>query len=331
MPLQPHRWTPPPAPPRARLTHSTPPLPVPRLLPIPGRGPEDVVIDGEGRILTGIEGGPVLAVDPSDGQVVQIAFTGGRPLGLHAGADGSVLICDAERGLLRLDPIYKGLEVLVDKVDGEPLRFTSNVVEGPDGSIYFTESSRRYPLSRYMGDIYEHSGTGRLFRRHPDGAVETLVDGLQFANGLVLAPDGSCVVVAETAGYRLSRYRLTGPEAGRHDVLVDNLPGFPDNLGLGSDGSIWAALVSPRNPLLDSLLPRPGWVRQLLWTIPARLQPAPARTVWVQAFDFDGNLVHDLQCEGDNFAQVTGVAEQDGTLYLGSLSEAAIAVTRLPE
>ncbi|MQY30849.1 hypothetical protein NRB56_64530 [Nocardia sp. RB56] len=289
------------------------------------------MIDGEGRILTGIEGGPVLAVDPSDGQVVQIAFTGGRPLGLHAGADGSVLICDAERGLLRLDPIYKGLEVLVDKVDGEPLRFTSNVVEGPDGSIYFTESSRRYPLSRYMGDIYEHSGTGRLFRRHPDGAVETLVDGLQFANGLVLAPDGSCVVVAETAGYRLSRYRLTGPEAGRHDVLVDNLPGFPDNLGLGSDGSIWAALVSPRNPLLDSLLPRPGWVRQLLWTIPARLQPAPARTVWVQAFDFDGNLVHDLQCEGDNFAQVTGVAEQDGTLYLGSLSEAAIAVTRLPE
>jgi len=111
---------------------------------------------------------------------------------------------------------------------------------------------------------------------------------------------------------------------------VENLPGCPDNLGLGSDGHIWAALVTPRNPILDRLLPLPGALRRIVRAIPPALQPKPARTVWVQAYNFDGGLVHDLQREADRYAMVTGVAENDGTLYLGSLSEPAIAVVRLP-
>ncbi|WP_280371416.1 SMP-30/gluconolactonase/LRE family protein [Nocardia wallacei] len=178
--------------------------------------------------------------------------------------------------------------------------------------------------------FFEHSGTGRLLRRTPDGQVETLLDGLQFANGVVLAPDGSCVLVAETAAYQVTRYRLTGEQAGTTDELVQNLPGFPDNMGLGSDGLVWVTLVSPRNPLLDKLLPLPGVLRKAVWAIPAGLQPKPARTAWVQAFDFTGALVHDLQRAGDEYAMVTGVAERDGTLYLGSLTEPAIAVTEVP-
>lgn len=301
-----------------------------RLLPLPGSGPEDVVLASDGRVLTGVADGAILAVDPRDGTVEQVAHTGGRPLGLHAAADGTLLICDSERGLLRLDRPHEQVEVLVDRVDGQPLTFASNVVAAEDGTIYFSASTRRYSLDNYMGDFFEHSGTGRLLRRNPDGQVETLLDGLQFANGVVLAPDGSCVLVAETAAYRVTRYRLTGEQAGTTDELVRNLPGFPDNMGLGSDGLIWVTLVSPRNPLLDKLLPLPGILRKAVWAIPAALRPKPARTAWVQAFDFTGALVHDLQREGEEYAMVTGVAERDGTLYLGSLTEPAIAVTELP-
>ncbi|WP_238845249.1 SMP-30/gluconolactonase/LRE family protein [Nocardia terpenica] len=325
------RWTPPRATPRARETRSAPPMPAVRLLPLPGRGPEDVVLGGDGRLRTGTADGAVLAVDPESGAVEQIAHTGGRPLGLHAESDGALLICDAERGLLRLDRPHGRLEVLADTVDGQPLPFASNVVGTADGTLYFSSSSSRYPLSRYMGAIYEHSGTGRLFRRHPDGRIETLLDGLQFANGVVVAPDGSCVLVAETGAYRVARYHLTGPRAGTSDYLVENLPGFPDNMALGSDGLVWVTLITPRNPLLDTLLPLPGVLRRLVWAIPPALQPRPARTVWVQAFDFEGALVHDLQREGDDYRLVTGVVEQDRTLYLGSLTEPAIAVTTVPE
>ncbi|MFE7740957.1 SMP-30/gluconolactonase/LRE family protein [Nocardia sp. NPDC057455] len=327
--MQPQRWTPPPSPARARRSHSTPPLPSVRRLELPGAGPEDVVLSPDGRIIAGVEGGAILSIDPATGEIRELANTGGRPLGLHADADGRLLICDFERGLLELDT-SGGLTVLVDEIDGERLRFASNVVRDTDGTIYFSASSRRYSLDEYMGDILEHSGTGRLFRRDPSGKVETLIHDLQFANGVVVAPDRSSVVVAETGGYRLTRYWLTGPKAGTQERLIENLPGFPDNLGLGSDGLIWITLPSPRNPLLDRLLPLPGILRRIVWTLPEWVQPKPARTVWVMAVDFEGRVVHDLQVEGTDYSMVTGVVEQDGVLYLGSLSERAVAVSRVP-
>ncbi|QXN95691.1 SMP-30/gluconolactonase/LRE family protein [Nocardia iowensis] len=296
---------------------------------MPGAGPEDVVLAPDGRVIAGIEDGSILSIDPADGNVRKLANTGGRPLGLHADPDGTILICDFDRGLLELKPGGEP-EVLVDKVDGAPLPFATNVVRDDDGTIYFTSSSSRYPLSEYMGDMLEHSGTGRLFRRDPSGQVETLLDNLYFANGVVLAPDRSCVIVAETGAYRLSRCWLTGPKAGTRDYLIENLPGFPDNLGLGSDGLVWITLPAARNSLLDRLLPLPGLLRRIVWALPEWVQPKPAKTIWVMAVDFDGKVVHDLQTEGTNFAMVTGVVERAGTLYLGSLTESAVGVSRVP-
>ncbi|MEV6768216.1 SMP-30/gluconolactonase/LRE family protein [Nocardia sp. NPDC051030] len=301
-----------------------PPL---RLLKLPGVGPEDVVIGADGRVLTGTLDGSILAVDPGTGAVEQIGHTEGRPLGLHVCGDGSLLICNAGQGLLRLDKPGGTIEVLVSEVEGEPLTFPSNVIAADDGTIYFSASSRRWPVQQWMADLLEHSGTGRLLRRDTEGRVEILVDGLDFANGVVLAPDRSCVLVAETGAYRITRYWLSGPKAGTYDRLVENLPGLPDNMYLGSDGLAWVSIPAPRNRLLDTLLPLPGILRRISWAIPEQLQPKPERTVWAMAFDFDGTLVHDLQREGTDYAMVTSVAEQEGVLYLGSLTESAIAVT----
>ncbi|MBH0779445.1 SMP-30/gluconolactonase/LRE family protein [Nocardia sp. NEAU-351] len=327
--MQPQRWSPPTATARVHAESSTPPLPPIRRLELPGAGPEDVVRSPDGTLIAGIKDGSILRIDPDGGSVTTLANTGGRPLGLHADADGRVLICDFERGLLELRPDGT-LEVLVDEVDGERLTFASNVVRDSDGTIYFSTSTRRYSLDEYMGDLLEHSATGRLLRRSPDGEVETLLDGLSFANGVVLAPDRSCVLVAETGAYRVTRYRLTGPRAGATDVLVDNLPGFPDNMALGSDGLVWIAVPAPRDPLLDRLLPLPGVLRRAVWALPEWARPKPKRTVWVVAVDFDGAVVHDLQRPGADFAMATGVVEHDGTLYLGSLTEQAVAVTNVP-
>lgn len=328
--LSPHRWAPPSAPARAKRKTSTPPLPPVRRIALSGGGPEDVVLGADGCIYTGIDTGEILRVDIDTEKVTAVLDTGGRPLGLHAGADGSLLVCDAERGLLHWPGPGHSVTVLVDTVDNEPLNFASNVVADPDdGTIYFTASSRRWPLEQWMGDLVEHSGTGRLFRLSPKGEVETLLDGLQFANGVALTPDRSALIVAETAAYRLNRYWLRGPEAGTRETLVDNLPGFPDNIALGSDGLIWVTLASPRNPVLDTPLPLPGLLRRALWMLPDRLLPSPARTAWVLGVAADGSIVHDLQQNGADYAMVTGVVEHDGTLILGSLHERAIAVTHV--
>jgi hypothetical protein len=130
------------------------------------------------------------------------------------------------------------------------------------------------------------------------------------------------VVVAETGVYRLTRWSLTD---GTEDVLVDNLPGFPDNISTGSDGLIWVAMGSPRDRSLDRMLPLPPILRRTVWRLPARFLPSPQHTVWVQAYGFDGELVHDFQAPGDRFGFVTGVREVAGTVYLGSLIGTCVA------
>lgn len=301
-----------------------------RLLPVLGSGPEDVLLDEQGMVLAGVEDGRILRVDPTGGAVRAIADTGGRPLGLDWLPDGRLLVCDAYRGLLAVDLGTSRTEVLVHAVAGMPMRFCNNAAVATDGTIYFTDSSQRFGLEHYRGDLLEHSATGRLLRRDPDGAVTVLLNGLQFANGVALDPSGDWLAVAETAGYRLLRQWLRGPRAGESEVLVDGLPGFPDNVSTGSDGLIWVALPSPRNPLLDLLLPRLPLLRRLVWALPEALQPAEGRLLHVLAINAQGAVVHELRGAGGRYHMVTGVREHAGVLYLGSLTQRAIAVVDLP-
>ena len=327
--LRPVVWQPPATPARAKQRSGPLPLPRVRLVELDGTGPEDVVVDADGTVVTGVADGRLLRIDPEGRPVGLVAETGGRPLGVELLGDGRLLVCDARKGLLAVDPERGGVEVLVDRVAGAAMLFCNNAAVAADGTVYFSDSSRRFGIDHWRADLLEHSGTGRLLRRDPNGEVEVLLDGLQFANGVALAPDESFVAVAETGAYRLTRLWLGGERAGERDLLVDNLPGFPDNIAAGPSGLIWVALGSPRNPMLDRLHRMHPSLRQVVWALPERMQPGPVRTIWVQAYDPAGRLVHDLQGEGDAFHFVTGMREHQGRLYLGSLVERAVAVLEL--
>ncbi|MEV5645018.1 SMP-30/gluconolactonase/LRE family protein [Streptomyces flaveolus] len=327
--LSPRRWNPPAAPANQGRTHATRPFVVTRRIPTGGHGPEDVIFDPRGRLLTGLADGTILRIDPTTGDRTAIGNTRGRPLGLQPSRDGAILICDHDRGLLRMSP-DGSVDVLVDTVAGRPLTFASNVTEGPDGTIWFTVSTRRWHLEHYLGDVFEHSCTGLLVRRTSDGTVTVLRDGLKFANGLLLAPDASYLLLAETTGYRISRYWLSGPKTGTTEPFADNLAGLPDNISLGSDGLVRVAIAAPRNTLLDRLLPLPGLPRVLLWNLPEALRPKPTPIAWVMAFDLDGHLVHDLRTDDGSYGFVTGVAEHHGTVAAASLHQDDLVILDQP-
>ncbi|MEH7275692.1 SMP-30/gluconolactonase/LRE family protein [Neobacillus vireti] len=322
--LEPVKRELPPAPARASLKKGTTPFPPSRLIPISGYGPEDVVVDAEGRLLCGVKGGRILRIDPEHGSEETVGNTGGRPLGLEVLPDGRLLICDAHKGLLRLDIETGKLETLVQYVDHLPLRFCSNASAASDGTIWFTESTNRYDFEQYMGALYEHRPSGRLFRRDRDGRVEVILDQLHFANGVTISGDQSAILFAETDGYRLNRYWIRGPHAGKREIIAGNLPGFPDNVSRLQDGKFWVAMVTPRNKLLDSLGKAPTFIRQLIWRIPDRWQPAGVRTTWAMLFDENGNVLLDLQDTLSNYHGVTGVAEYNGFLYLAGVEEEAL-------
>jgi sugar lactone lactonase YvrE len=327
-PIDPIVWQPPKAPARAKRKESEQRFAL-EVIGLPGAGPEDVAIDAKGNVLAGLRDGRILRISPDGRHIDTVAETGGRPLGIEIDPDGELLVCDARLGVLRVDPERGRVTSIVNSIAGVPMMFCNNGALAADGTTYFTDSSTQFGIDHYVGDLYAHSGTGRLFRRAPDGSVDLVLDGLQFANGVALAPDESWIAVAQTGGYCLDKIWLTGPRAGQHETLVENLPAFPDNISTGSDGLIWVALPSPRNAMLDLLGSKPPVLRKIAWALPDALTPSEQKTVWVQAYDPDGTLVHDLQTNHQDLYTITGVRELDGVVWLGSLTAPAIGRIQL--
>ena len=155
-------------------------------------------------------------------------------------------------------------------------RLCDAVVLNTDGTH---SPSRESPSPIALQDGPGGPPRGSLFRRDPDGTVLTVVPGLYFANGVTPTADGSALVFAETMGRRLSKYWLTGPQAGTVTTLAANLPGHPDNISTGTGGRIWVAIVSPVNAAAEWLAPRSPALRKLCGDCPTGCSPDQARGV----------------------------------------------------
>lgn len=301
-----------------------------RIFPVPGPGAEDVVVGPDGQVYTGTADGFVFALDPTSGTTRTVGETGGRPLGLEILDDERLLVADAHHGLLAMEVASGEVETLVSEIGNVPMAFCNNAAVAADGGIWFSDSSTRYGIEHWKNDFVQHTRTGRLLHRSPSGAVEVVLDGLAFANGVALAADESFVVVAETGARTLVRHWLTGPRAGEREFLAEDLPGYPDNIARGTDGLIWVSIASPRDGLVERLQRSPVPLRKAVTAIPDALQPQPKRTVRAMAFDAAGGLVHDLHGDATSFHMVTGLREHHGTLWLGSLHEPAVACLTVP-
>ena len=295
------------------------------------RGPEDVAFDEKARLYTGTADGTIVRVGLLNEAVEDFANTGGRPLGLRFDPQGRLIVCDARKGLLAVDPEGR-VATLATEAGGRPFRFTNNLDVAADGTIYFSDSSDARGPDEYLYDLLEARPRGRLLRFDPaSGRVDVLMDGLLFANGVALSADESFVVVAECYRYRLMRYWLKGPRASTSDVFADNLPGFPDNLARGSRGSFWVAFFTVRNDLLDALQPHP-LAKRLLARLPSVFWPRPARYGFVAHLDDTGRCIRSFHDPtGDQVWQVTTAREHDGVLYLGTLDNSWLARLTLPE
>ena len=114
---------------------------------------------------------------------------------------------------------------------------------------------------------------------------------------------------------------------GDADVFLDNLPGFPDNLTF-AEGILWVAMTSPRQPMVDSMLPRP-WLKKIVHRLPDAVKPKALQHGMVLGYDIDGNLVHDLQDSTGRVATTSSARYHDGRLFIASLESPHLAVYEL--
>lgn len=321
--MEPVAWIPPPAPGLEGTYAANESLKgIQKLAQGVGVGPEAVNVDAVGRLYAGFRDGRVVTLSADGGQYTEMADTGGRPRGITFGPNGGLVIADAKRGLLHLG---QKITTLVTEAEGGPINDTNDADNTRlDKNIYFTDSSSKFRNS--MQDLLEHGANGRLLEYNVESRqTRVLMSGLHFPNGVAVGPGDAYVLVSETGEYRVLRYWLKGEKAGTHDVFIDNLPGFPDNLSYNDRDRFWLALAAPRSALLDELLPGSIFTRAVLGRLPTFLLPKGKRRAFVLGLDFNGKVIANLQYAGaDAYAPITSVREHGPWLYFGSGSATAI-------
>jgi sugar lactone lactonase YvrE len=297
-------------------------------LPVNSFAPEDVAIDNQGRLYTGVLDGHIYRLQ-SDGTRPEVfSQTYGRPLGLKFDANGNLIVADAVKGLLSVAP-DGSITVLSNQADGVPFQCTNDLDIAADGTIYFTDASYKFPLTALKADLLEHRPNGRLLAYDPKtGKTRAVLRDLYFANGVAISPDQSFLLVNETGTYSVRRVWLSGDKRGQSETFIENLPGFPDGISANGNGLFWLALVNRRDAALDFLLRHP-FLRKTVMRLPDFLQPAIKRYAFVLALDANGKVVQNLQDPSANcFAEISNVVEYNGSLYFGSIGESAIG--RMP-
>ncbi|HEU4844388.1 MAG TPA: SMP-30/gluconolactonase/LRE family protein [Burkholderiaceae bacterium] len=219
--------------------------------------------------------------------------------------------------------------VLADAVAGSPIRFADALIVARSGKVYFTDASMRFAPAQWGGtleaamlDVLEQSSTGRVLEYDPAArSARVVAHGLSFANGIALSADELALYVAESGRYRVWKIAVAAARldvahaSPQAQVVLDNLPGYPDNLMRGTDGRIWLGLAGQRNAL-DALAPWPS-LRRLMLRIPRQIWPPAKPYGHVMAFTDDGTVVADLQDpSGQSPSTTTGLTEMAGRAYI---------------
>lgn len=297
-----------------------------QVLPIgDNHGPEDIALDTQGRIYAATHEGRIVRLQADGSNPKNWIDTGGRPLGIDFDNDGNLIVADAFLGLLSIAQDGNITE-LATIADGIPIRYANDVDVAADGKIYFSDASTKFGAKEWGGtyeanllDINEHGGHGRLLVFDMASCkTKTLLEGLNFANGVAVSHDQTYVLVNETGRYRVIRYWLAGPKKGQAEPLIEGLPSFPDNISAGFDGRFWVALVSPRNPLVDKLSGNP-FMRKVIQRMPAFVRPKAVAYGHIIAIDGNGKVLYDLQDPDGAYPINTSVTEAKDYLYIGSL------------
>ena len=292
-------------------------------------GPEDVAAQTtlEGlRLWVSSQEGKIVELTPSLNAVYQRADTGGVPLGIEFDAMGNLIIADAHKGLLSMSP-DGSLTTLTNSVDDTPILYADDLDISPDGVIYFSDASTKFgaeaagsTLKGSQLELLEHGRTGRVLAYDPQTrATSVIASELSFPNGVAMGPEGVSILVVETGEYRIHRIWISGPRKGQSDIIIDNLPGFPDNINRGPNGTYLIGLVSKRVAFLDDMSAKPA-LRKLALRLPEWVQPKPQNYGFVFQMDVTGTIVNTWQDPSGAYPLTTGaIITDDGYLYVSSL------------
>jgi sugar lactone lactonase YvrE len=152
--------------------------------------------------------------------------------GIVLNRDGAVL-CSGPDGIAWVNPATGASGMLLDAIDGKPVRGVNELLPDGDGGLFFGTA-----------DVAEaerggERGPSALFRLDPGGRVRQLCDGLTFSNGIGLSPDRRHLYFNDTFVGTYACDLLPDGAAGRRVLLAEERD--CDGLAVDCEGGIWIA------------------------------------------------------------------------------------------
>ena len=172
----------------------------------------------------------IIAVD-LEGESEVIVRVPSFPFCIDFLPDGRLLIVSAsDRLLLRREPDGP----LVTHADLSTLSehpWNDIVVDGR-GNAYIGNIGFDFPEAEFA--------PGTLALVTPDGSARQVADGVAFPNGIVVTPDNSTLIVAESYANRLTAFDITADGSLSNRRMWAELGGgVPDGICLDAEGAVW--------------------------------------------------------------------------------------------
>jgi sugar lactone lactonase YvrE len=171
----------------------------------------------------------VIAVD-LEGKSEVIVRVQSFPMCIDWLPDGRLLIVSAsDRLLLRREP-DGSLATHADLSDVADHAWNDIVVDGR-GNAY---------VNNIGFDFGGEFAPGIVALVTPDGSARQVAEGVAFPNGMVVTPDNSTLIVAESYGSELTAFDIAADGSlSNHRLWADLQGGAPDGICLDAEGAIW--------------------------------------------------------------------------------------------
>ena len=199
---------------------------------------EGPAMDAQGNLyVTDIPYGRIFRISAQKEWELIVQYDG-EPNGLKVLQDGSLLIADYRRGLLKCDPAAKTVEPLLARRNAQSFKGLNDLyVTRDESQVYFTD----------QGQTGLHDPTGSVYRYClKTGRLDCLMNNVPSPNGIVVDEDKSVLFVAATRDNAVWRAPLltdgSVSKTGRFCALFGT--SGPDGIALDCKGRLYVAHAS---------------------------------------------------------------------------------------
>ncbi|EQA44782.1 strictosidine synthase [Leptospira broomii serovar Hurstbridge str. 5399] len=284
--------------------------------------PFAIALDSKGWIYTGSSDGNIYRIK-TDGKVEVFARTSGRPLGLAFDGKGNLVTCLSGVGLAFYDP--QGKENILARQDeqGNTLGNLYGLDIASDGTVYFTEVSRKFSYdSSYLEEL-ESRPNGRILAYKPkDQSITVVLDEVYAPTGIALSSREEFLVYAEKYRHRVTRFWLKGKKTGKEQFFITHLPGSPALIHSDKKDAFWIALSAPRHKLIDKIQEKPI-LKKYVAALPVFFKPKEGTFTYILGMNEAGDVTFALTDSSSSRVGSTTAAIEfgRGLLLAGNASD----------